>query len=271
MAAVADITHISELHFDSDNPRKHNPRNIGMTAESLQQFGPMRSIVIDETNTILAGNGVIEAAAQVGIEGVRVFDAASGTLGPEPPGGAPYILAVRRSDLTPEAKQQYKVADNRTAELAEWDDAVLQAMIARGESPDDWFTAAELASAANLDELDDTYAAMVETPLYTPTQPEPPPVADLMETSRADTLQAAIDAADIPSDVRAFLTAAATRHIVFDYRNIAEFYAHADPDVQRLMEESALVIIDFHRAIELGYATLRRGMLDQIEAEDDDA
>ncbi len=53
-----------------------------------------------------------------------------------------------------------------------------------------------------------------------------------------------------------FLLLAATRHIVFDYQNIAEFYAHSDASMQKLMEDSALIIIDFNRAIELGFVRL---------------
>ena len=53
-----------------------------------------------------------------------------------------------------------------------------------------------------------------------------------------------------------FLRHAAERHVVFNFRNIAEFYAHADAEVQNLMERSALVIIDFNRAIEGGFIEL---------------
>ena len=41
------------------------------------------------------------------------------------------------------------------------------------------------------------------------------------------------------------LLLAATRHIVFNYQMLAEFYSQADKKVQELMEESGLVIIDF--------------------------
>ena len=39
---------------------------------------------------------------------------------------------------------------------------------------------------------------------------------------------------------------------------IAEYYSHANPVVQDLMEQSALVIIDFNKAIELGYVQLSK-------------
>src|SRR5437868_3621944 len=87
------ITHIGQLRQQPEglNARKHTPRNIGMIASALQEVGAARSIVIDEDGEILAGNGTIEAAGQVGIERVRVVDAE----GDE-------IIAVRRSGLSQE-------------------------------------------------------------------------------------------------------------------------------------------------------------------------
>jgi hypothetical protein len=46
------------------------------------------------------------------------------------------------------------------------------------------------------------------------------------------------------------------RHNVFNYEKIADYYSHASPEMQALMERSALVIIDFEKAIELGYVRL---------------
>lgn len=61
---------------------------------------------------------------------------------------------------------------------------------------------------------------------------------------------------NVPEDVKTFLNFAATRHIVFDYERVADYYAQAPKEVQELMEESALVIIDFEDAIENGYVEL---------------
>jgi DNA modification methylase len=116
------IEHIGDLHPDRRNARKHNPRNIGMIAASLQEVGAARSIVIDEDNNILAGNGTIEAAAQAGIERVLVVDADGET-----------VVAVRRTGLTPAQKTRLALFDNRTAELADWDTDVLSEMADSGD------------------------------------------------------------------------------------------------------------------------------------------
>ncbi len=49
---------------------------------------------------------------------------------------------------------------------------------------------------------------------------------------------------------------AAYRHVVFNYQNIAEYYAHSSPETQNLIENSAMVIIDFNKAIERGFVKL---------------
>ncbi len=114
---------IADLKPDTKNARKHTPRNIGMIATSLQEVGAARSIVIDEDNNILAGNGTIEAAAQVGITKMQVVDVDGDT-----------IVAVRRSGLNQKQKKRLALFDNRTAETAEWDKDVLQSLYDEDQS-----------------------------------------------------------------------------------------------------------------------------------------
>ena len=102
---------------------------------------------------------------------------------------------------------------------------------------------------------DQNYSRKIEAPIYTP-KGDKPPISDLFDTTKALALIQEIDAAELPDEERQFLKAAALRHTVFNYRNIANYYAHSSAAVQRLMENSALVIIDFNRAIELGYVKL---------------
>lgn len=104
------VNHIGDLKHDTANPRQHNPRNLKVITESLEKVGFARSIVIDEDNNILAGNGVTEAAVLAGIERVVEIEADGET-----------IIAVRRRGLTDEQKQALKYYDNRSGELATWD------------------------------------------------------------------------------------------------------------------------------------------------------
>lgn len=124
VAPVANgaILGLGDLKPDPKNCRKHNPRNIGSIADSLRTVGAARSIVIDENDVILAGNGLVEAAGEAGITKVRVVEADGET-----------VIAVRRTGLTDKQKAQLAIADNRTAELAEWDTEQLLATLAEYE------------------------------------------------------------------------------------------------------------------------------------------
>jgi len=55
---------LSALKPDPQNRRLHTKRNIDMLAEGLRKVKAARSIVLDEDNVILAGNGVAEAAEE---------------------------------------------------------------------------------------------------------------------------------------------------------------------------------------------------------------
>jgi hypothetical protein len=64
-----------------------------------------------------------------------------------------------------------------------------------------------------------------------------------------------------------FLLAAANRHVVFNFEEIANYYANASVECQELMENSALVIIDFDKAIENGYVALSEKLSSQYSTE----
>lgn len=103
---------------------------------------------------------------------------------------------------------------------------------------------------------DDTYTKKIEAPVYTP-KGEKPDVTELCDLTKTLTLTKKIqDNESIPDQVKMFLKLAAQRHTIFNYEKIAEFYAHADAETQNLMEESALVIIDFKKAIENGFVIM---------------
>lgn len=99
------------------------------------------------------------------------------------------------------------------------------------------------------------YSKKIEAPVYEP-RGEKPHLMTLCDATKTKRMIRDIDASALPDDEKAFLRAAAWRHAVFHYERIAEYYAHATPEMQRFMEESALVIIDFDSAIERGFVKL---------------
>lgn len=114
MKKSREIT-LTDLKPDVNNARLHTPRNIAMIVESLKEIGAARSIVIDESNVVLAGNGVLEAAGKTNLKEVEIIE----TSGNE-------IVAVRISNLDEQQKKRLALYDNRTAELAQWDTDILR-------------------------------------------------------------------------------------------------------------------------------------------------
>ena len=90
---------LSDISPDPANVRKHSEQNISAIMASLRAFGQQTPIVVDNRGIILKGNGTYEAIAKLGWDTVKVV----------------------RTELSGSQATAYAIADNRTAELAEWD------------------------------------------------------------------------------------------------------------------------------------------------------
>ena len=121
------MTSINDLQNDHKNARKRTDRSSKLIAESLSKFGAARSIVIDENNRILAGNGTIAGAKAAGIKNLKVIE----TDGKE-------IFAVKRTGLSEDEKVGLALADNRTSELSEWDVNMLEEL-SKEHDLEPWF------------------------------------------------------------------------------------------------------------------------------------
>jgi site-specific DNA-methyltransferase (adenine-specific) len=100
---------IADLTPDPQNARQHDDKNLKAIMGSLKEFGQRKPIVITEAGVIVAGNGTVEAAKRLGwleIEVVRV-----------------------PSDWTDAQVKAFAIADNRTAELANWNQEVLTSQL----------------------------------------------------------------------------------------------------------------------------------------------
>ncbi|MBR0090216.1 MAG: ParB N-terminal domain-containing protein [Lachnospiraceae bacterium] len=239
---------IDEIVPYEKNPRK-NDKAVAYVANSIREFGFRVPVVVDKDGVIICGHTRVKAAKELGLDKV------------------PCIAA---DDLTPEQVNALRLADNKTSEIAEWDldllDEELQGILDIDMS-EFGFDLSDLSE----EEMShtDIYTKKMNIPQYEPTGDEVD-LSDLVDTSKADTLIEEINLADISEEIKAFLREAAHRHSVFDYRNIAEFYAQAEPAVQMLMERSALVIIDIDDAIANGYARLTKRVQDLIAEEHGD-
>lgn len=227
-----------------NNPRK-NDDAVDKVAASLSAFGPQSPIIVDRNHVIIAGHTRYKAAKKLGWDEF------------------PCVVAESLSD---EQAAAYRLADNKTGEFADWDDEKLDQELARILNIDMEQFGFEFEDD---EQDDDKYTLKVNIPQYEITGDEPN-FADMLDSDKADALIAEIESAEgITDEEKQFLIQASRRHNVFNYRNIAEYYAHATPEMQRLMEKNALVIIDVDDAIANGYARLSDDIMAMMEDEDD--
>ena len=240
--------------LDEITPYENNPRDndqaVDAVASSIKEFGFKVPIVIDAQGVIVAGHTRHKAAKKLGLEKV------------------PCIVA---DDLSDEQIRAFRLADNKTAELADWNEDLLAQELAEIEDIDMTLFGFGDEESALADALEDNpYTMATNVPQYEPTGAKPS-LSQLYDADKTDDLIAEIEASGLSKEEKGFLLRAAGRHTVFNYGLIAEYYAHASPEMQELMEKSALVIIDVDNAIANGYATLMGEVLDAMGEAGDDA
>lgn len=99
------------------------------------------------------------------------------------------------------------------------------------------------------------YTKKTQIPQYEPKN-EKPPIESLIDYTKYSKLIRDINNSAVSEEEKKFLKFAASRHIVFNYSRIADYYAHANAEMQELMEQSALVLLDIDDAIANGYVKL---------------
>jgi ParB family transcriptional regulator, chromosome partitioning protein len=123
---------IDSVQFDPANVRRHGEKNLATIKASLARFGQQKPLVVDADGVVRAGNGTLAAAKALGWKEVTIV----------------------RTDLRGAEATAYAIADNRTAELAEWDDDALAQTLAALQIEDDdlaiatGFTVEEIAALA---------------------------------------------------------------------------------------------------------------------------
>ncbi|HRB60856.1 MAG TPA: hypothetical protein PLP80_15240 [Niabella sp.] len=105
------------------------------------------------------------------------------------------------------------------------------------------------------EDTEQKYSSKIQAPIYEPKN-QKPHIMELCDKSKTHRLLREIDNSSLSYEEKTFLMDAARRHNVFNYEKIADYYAHSGKEMQQLMERSGLVIIDFEKAIELGYVNL---------------
>ena len=137
---------VAELSLDPSNVRKHSRRNLDAIKASLRKFGQQKPIVVDAKGIVLAGNGTLTAAKELGWTEIQ----------------------ATRTELAGVEATAFAIADNRTAELAEWDEDGLAKVLESPKVEDADLLAATGYDSAEVDK-------MVGAEVTEDEVPEPPP------------------------------------------------------------------------------------------------
>jgi hypothetical protein len=233
----------SDIKPNIKNPNRHPKKQLELLSKIIKAQGWRNPIVVSNlSGFVTKGHARLAAAKLLGLTEVPVdfqdYD-------------------------TPESEMADMLADNRLAELAEPDLPMLKDILLELDTGafDMDLTGFDTESIESLmtqlhePELDDKYTQKIIPPVYTP-KGEKPKISELYDEKKTQSLIADINKAELPKDITSFLKIAAQRHTSFHFRNIAEYYCHATPEIQDLMERSGLIIIDFNKAIEYGFVHL---------------
>lgn len=108
---------------------------------------------------------------------------------------------------------------------------------------------------------DNNYSRKIETPLYEPTGKNPS-ISELVNTESVESLLKEIDRSQVSEEQKTILRVCAYRHARINFEAMAEYYAHQDEEMQRLMENNALVVIDYDKALERGFIEMTKRLLE---------
>ncbi len=227
------------------NWRKHPGLQAEALEKVLDRVGWVQRVIVNRrTGRLLDGHLRVELAKRRGEESVPVL----------------YV------DLDEEEERLILATLDPLSALAEAEVEALREVLEGIELEDALVDALaeavpELAEEPVSEAQDEKYTSLGEGPIYEPSG-EAPPLGELYDDSKTQELHERIQAADVPEEVRPLLEAAAHRFTRFRFDRLADYYPHAPEEVKRLMEELALVIVDYDRAIELGFVKLSERLME---------
>lgn len=218
-----------------NNAKVHTAEQIEQIKKSIEDYGMNDPIGIWH-DTIVEGHGRLMACLELGYTEVPV---------------------IRLDHMTDEQRREYMLVHNQTTMNTGYDFDLLSLEL---EELTD-FDAEAFGFVVDFDnsetDQERKYTKETKVPQYEPTG-ETVDIEELLNDDKAFELVREINDSNVTKEEKEFLKIAASRHVVFDYRKIAEYYANATQEMQALMEQSALVIVDIDDAIANGYAKLAK-------------
>jgi hypothetical protein len=268
---------INKLIFPEYNPRKklkQGDKEYQKIKKSIEEFGYIDPIIINKDNTIIGGNQratVLKDLKYKEIDCIRI-------------------------DINKDKEKALNIALNKIS--GEWDMSKLSSLLDEikfynednfiltgfeneefekiAEEFESNFSGINSSNNNNYNNDDDNndgeeierYTKKIKAPNYVPKMENPPEVKDLYDISKTNELIKKINKLNLDKDISLFLKNSAYRFTKFNFEYIAEFYSHAEPAIQQIFEDLALVIIDFEKAIENGFTTFNKSILKELEEEE---
>ena len=236
---------IEKIKINKLKPAEYNPRQItksqfNQLKDSIAKFGLVDPIIINQNgNIVVGGHQRLKAMQQLNHTEIECV-----------------VL-----DLTPEEEKELNIRLNKNG--GEWDFDLLSNFDI--EELKDWgFKEIELG--LNIDKMDENYTRKIKTPHYDPKNTKPS-ISELVDETKQKELLKKIKESNVNKEIKEFLIKATQRHLVFNYSKIADFYAHSDKETKELIEQSALVIIDYESAIHNGFVELSNDLKNLFDEE----
>jgi len=223
------------------NPRQITDKQAKDLKASLAKFGLADPLIINTNNELIGGH-----------QRKKILETLLG-VAPD------FEIDVRVPDreLSIDEARELNVRLNKN--VAEWDFDILANDFDLEDLVDWGFSEKELGFPGDL------YTSRIVSPHYEPSENKPD-ILELYDKAKADRLIAEINASEVlTEDEKQFLILAANRHVVFNFKKIADYYSNSSAEVQRIMENSALVIIDYEKAIEQGFVDFTNAITDLYE------
>lgn len=225
----------------------------------LLQYKPLMVCKLSDSRfVVVCGNMRLHVCRELDNEGISGFD----TL----------PCFVLNSNVPVSKIKEYAIKDNVQAGNWDWDELANDWDV---EELQDWGvdcsfldeSEEETEGVSGEEDDESVYSTKIESPVYEITGAEPS-IDECIDTHSVKELLAAIDNSNVSEEQKEMLRVCAYRFAKIDFRNMAEYYAHQQKEMQGLMEDNALVIIDFNKAIEKGFVEMTDRLMNIIKTSD---
>ena len=228
---------IEDIKPYNENAKVHKVKQIKQVADSIKRFGFAQPLVVDKNNELIIGHCRLEASKELGYTEVPV---------------------LKMEELSDKEVKALRLADNKLNE-SEWDMALVLPELKALDTDLLKLTGFREDLVLNPDE--ERYTKKIVPPVYEPSS-QKPLLSELYQNLQETELLEKIKNTPMEQEEAEFLREAVHRLTRFDYKKIADYYVNTENEgLKAIMEDLALVIIDYDKAIELGYIKLSNDLL----------